>query len=37
MLVLLNFFDPAGLNLCLYMGFLVAWRIVYSRALHGEL
>ena len=24
-------------ELCLYMGFLIAWRIVYSRALHGEL
>ena len=24
-------------DLCLYMGFLIAWRIVYSRALHGEL
>ena len=23
-------------DLCLYMGFLIAWRIVYSRALHGE-
>ena len=23
--------------LCLYMGFLIAWRIVYSRALHGKL
>ena len=30
--VLLNFFDPA-----VYMGFFIAWRIVYSRALHGEL
>ena len=24
-------------DLCLYTGFLIAWRIVYSRALHGEL
>ena len=24
-------------DLCLYMGFLIALRIVYSRALHGEL
>ena len=24
-------------DLCLYMGFLIAWRIVYSRALHDEL
>ena len=24
-------------DLCLYMGFLIAWHIGYSRALHGEL
>ena len=37
--ILFNFFDPAGVpvDLYLYMSFLIAWRIVCSRASPGEL
>ena len=34
---LLSSSGPLPVDLCLYMGFLIGWRIVYSRALHGEL
>ena len=31
------FFLTLPVDPCLFMGFLIAWCIIYSRALHGEL